>query len=54
MFSKDPSILTRKEKMDREEEVRALREALIAELDAKLLPAAGQTVSRREVEESTQ
>jgi len=34
MFSKDPSILTRKEKMDREEEVRALREALVAELDA--------------------
>ncbi|MCY0882401.1 MAG: ferritin, partial [Acidianus infernus] len=34
MFSSDPSMITRKEKMDKEEEARALRGALMAELDA--------------------
>jgi rubrerythrin len=34
MFSSDPSMITRKEKMDKEEETRAIRGALMAELDA--------------------
>ncbi|AHC50736.1 ferritin [Sulfolobus acidocaldarius SUSAZ] len=34
MFSSDPSVQARKEKLDKEEEVRALRGALMAELDA--------------------
>ena len=34
MFSKDPSELVRKEKMDDEETVRSIRLALVAELDA--------------------
>ncbi|AWR95058.1 encapsulin [Acidianus brierleyi] len=34
MFSSDPSVITRKEKMDKEEAVRAIRGALMAELDA--------------------
>ncbi len=34
MFSSDPSVITRKDKMDKEEAVRAIRGALMAELDA--------------------